>query len=183
MMRDLRCIMKKMAVCLVALFTIILIVMVLIFSHNNRKFSVAVLKDYNICYGDSPRAVASKTSGTCIEKEQLASSNQTVYTYETEILDMSAKMSCYFLNDKHLSEVEIMIQGNEIEQTATLFERAKEIIKESYKNEDSFVCGDIVFYDESTYSLSLGLKDGAVGIDYTILVKDNTLFITCVDCR
>ena len=175
--------MKKVVVCLVVLFTTILIVMVLIFSHNNRKFSVAVLKDYSICYGDSPRAVASKISGTCIEKEQLVSSNQTVYTYETEIFDMSAKMSCYFLNNKHLSEVDIMIRGNGLEQTATLFERAKEIIKESYKGEDSFVCRNIVFYDESTYSVSLGLNDGAVGIDYTILVKDNTIFITCVDCR
>ncbi len=175
--------MKKVMVYLIALFAAILIVMALIFSYNNRRFAVAILKDFNVCYGDSPRAVASKISGTCIEKEQLDSVNQTVYTYETIIFDMSAKMSCYFLNDKHLSEVDIMIQGNGIEQTATLFERAKEIIKESYKNEDSFLCRDIVFYDESTYSLSLGLKDGAVGIDYTILVKDNTLFITCVDCR
>ena len=70
MMRDLRCIMKKVAICLVLLF--ILIVMVLTFSHNNRKFSVAVLKDYNIYYGDSPRAVASKISdrkgATCLFK-------------------------------------------------------------------------------------------------------------------
>lgn len=175
--------MKKVAVCLVVLFTTILIVMVLVFLHDNRKIPVAVLKDYNICYGDSPKAVNSKISGTCIEKEQLASSNQTVYTYELNILDAYAKMSCYFLNDKHLLEVDIMIQGNGIEQAATLFEQAKEIIKESYEDESLFVCGDIVFYDESTYSLSLGLKDGAIGIDYTILAKDNALYITCVDCR
>lgn len=175
--------MKKLTVCLVVLFTTILIVMLLILPNNNKKFSIAVLEDYNICFGDSPKAVASKIYGTCIEKEQLAYSNQTVYTYETDILDMSAKMSCYFLNDKHLSEVDVIIQSKESEQTAAMFERVKEIIQESYKNEDSFVCRDVVFYDENTYSVSLGVEEGAVGIDYTILVKDNTLCITCIDCR
>lgn len=149
----------------------------------NEKIPVAVLKDYNICFNDSPKAVTSKLSGSCIEKEKLASSNQTVYTYETDYMDTSAKMSCFFFNDNHLSEVDVMVQSKGVEQTAALFERIKEIIQESYKNDDSFVCRDIVFYDENTYSLSLGVEEGSVGIDYTILVKDNTLCITCVDCR
>jgi hypothetical protein len=175
--------MKKVIIWFVGLFITIIFIMALMFFSSARKLPVAILKDYNICYGDSPKTVASKISGTCIEREQLSYANKTVYTFETKIFDTSTEMSCFFLNDKHLSEVYVTIQANETEQITALFERAVDIIRETYGKEDTFICRDIVFNNDGSYSQSLGLKDGAVGIDYMVLAKDKALYVTCVDCR
>lgn len=168
---------------LAALLIVLILVGGLIFFTGKNKFVVPFLQQYDVFFGDSPAEVAAKVPGELVEKGQLSETNQSVYQYEITVMDTKAQMNCFYLNDKNLVEVDFIFPETEKEQISALFDQAKRIIQEAYKDEASFVCDNIVYLDENTYSLSLGLREGAVGIDYRISVQNNELYVLCVDCR
>lgn len=168
---------------LAALLIVLVLVNGLIFFTGKNKFVVPFLQQYDVFFGDFPAEVAAKVPGELVEKEQLSETNQSVYQYEITVMDTKAQMNCFYLNDKNLVEVDFIFPETEKEQISALFDQAKRIIQEAYKDEASFVCDNIVYLDENTYSLSLGLREGAVGIDYRISVQNNELYVLCVDCR
>lgn len=168
---------------LAALLIVLILVGGLIFFTGKNKFVVPFLQQYDVFFGDSPAEVAAKVPGELVEKGQLSETNQSVYQYEITVMDTKAQMNCFYLNDKNLVEVDFIFPETEKEQISALFDQAKRIIQEDYKDEASFVCDNIVYLDENTYSLSLGLREGAVGIDYRISVQNNELYVVCVDCR
>lgn len=168
---------------LAALFIVLILVIGLIFFTGKNKFVVPFLQQYDVFFGDSPAEVAAKVPGELVEKGQLSETNQSVCQYEITVMDTKAQMNCFYLNGKNLVEVDFIFPETEKEQISALFDQAKSIIQEVYKDDASFVCDNIVSLDENTYSLSLGLREGAVGIDYRISAQNNELYVLCIDCR
>ncbi|MBR6951399.1 MAG: hypothetical protein IKH56_06680 [Oscillospiraceae bacterium] len=76
--------MRTYLLLIVPLLSAVLLVMLLIPSCNRNNGRIAVLQQYNLCFGDSPRAVLAKLpNNSClIEKVKLLYTNQTVYTYD-----------------------------------------------------------------------------------------------------
>ena len=144
--------------------------------------SVAVLGEYHVRFGDTPRAVERKIQHPCLKKERLSYSTETWCRYELDVLGAPAEMDCYYYNGRILTQVDIRFPKAEGPVDA-LFERAKAAIQKHYKDNELFFCEDIVYEKDGAYRQSLGVDDGAVGTLCTLDVRDSTLSISCIDSR
>ncbi len=172
--------MKRTMIILIGLLAITLIVVMTLIVNNNGII-VPLLRQYAVCFGDSPQRALSKIQGELMYEKHLTYTDQTVYTYRMKVLDKDADVSFYFLDNRTLYEVDISYTNMNDEQLKEMFVRAKECIEAVLKDNPNYYCDNIEYIKENEYSLSLGQRKGAISISYMIIAKDNNLTIICID--
>ncbi len=174
---------KKNTLGITVVLLVLFVILLVFFLPGKEKHAVPFLSQYDIFFGDSPRTVATKIPCNPVGEEQLNYTNQTLYTYSITILGSEAVMNCFFIGNRYLTEVDIIIPGVSNKQLSDLFDQAKAILIEEYQDRESFRFGDTVYTDDQSYYLSLDMSNGATGLNYMLLVTGNELHISCVDCR
>lgn len=146
---------------------------------QRSQYEIPVLSEHGIFYGDTPTEVSGKLGTKAASKEKLPYAPETYISYDTAILGSDAKLMCYFIYGRYLTEADIYITAESAAQADELFTQAAALIEEEYSAQPGFTAGEVRHEDDGSYSRSFDLSFGATGIDYTLKVQGSCLSISC----
>ena len=146
---------------------------------QRSQYEIPVLSDHSIFYGDTPSEVSGKLGTKAAAKEKLLYAPETYICYDTVILCSDARLTCYFIYGRYLTEADIYITAESAAQVNKLFMQAAALIEEEYSEQPGFTVGEVRRKDDGSYSRSFSLSFGATGIDYDLKVQENSLSISC----
>lgn len=130
----------------------------------------------NIHFGSSPRQVTRLLGEPLTVNHDVAGTGKTVYTYKATVLESEATVTCYFINNKQLSEVSLTWGENSI----NLYDRIYTCLYDHYSSNAHF------FVKQDTSSAnqiktSIGIDNGVTGLFYTIHSVDTSITVLCID--
>ena len=146
---------------------------------QRSQYEIPVLSDHGIFYGDTPAEVSIKLGTKAAEKGKLPYAPETNISYNAPILGSDAKLTCYFIYGRYLTEADIYITAESAAQADELFTQAAVLIEEEYSAQPDFTAGEVRHKDDGSYGRSFDLSFGATGIDYELKVQENSLSISC----
>lgn len=128
-------------------------------------------------FGMSPKQ-ATKVLGEHIEVEfDAGGTGKSVYTYKAKVLDQDAVVTCYFLNDNQLTEVDFRWETS----TKELYNQVYTCVYDHYHDKKDFFVKNENTSDSETKRTSLGIDNGVTGIFYTLYETSTSLEISCID--
>ncbi len=169
---------KKATIFTIAVAIIICVLVVitcLSYFHQKSSGNIPLLNEYQLKYGSSPSYVKKQLGEALKIIQNVCDTNQAAYEYSAEVLNHKASMTCYFVDDCELIQVDIKWTLDSSDMAKDLCAKAETILIEAYASEDDY------FYNSAENYVSLGKNNGATGVFYKITVEENILFISCIN--
>lgn len=128
-------------------------------------------------FGMSPKQAA-KVLGEPYQVELDASlTGKNTYTYNTVVLDQEAIVTCYFWNDKQLTEVVFQWATDPKELSA----QAYAYLYDHFSHRRDFFTMEDCDLDTKANHISVGIDNGLTGTFYNLYTTDTSLQITCLE--
>lgn len=164
---------NRLLLCCIIAITIVLLCFVLCV--RREKKSIPLFND--VSFGMTPTQVTRQLGAYFDFCQDTGGTNKTTYLYETKVLNNNAIVTCYFLNDKQLTEVSIKWNQN----NQDLYENICACIYDHYSTHKHFFTKESHPYGEKYVRLLTGIDNGVTGFFYTIYRSDEYILISCID--
>ena len=166
---------KKTTIAVAIIICILLASACLSYFYQRSSGNIPMLNEYRLKYGSSPSYVKKQLGEALKIIEDICDTNQTAYEYNAELLNHNASITCYFIENRKLIQVDIKWTLDSSDMAKELCSKAESILIEAYASEDDY------FYKSAENYVSLGKNNGATGVFYKITIEENILFISCID--
>lgn len=110
-------------------------------------------------------------------EQNTCDTGKTAYTYQTEVLGQEAKVSCLFLDDKKLTDVQI----NWVNCDDALFQDVCAALHDYYSQKANFFQRTEETDVHGSTCITIGIDNDASGIFYTITKTGKTVSLSCID--
>ena len=145
-----------------------------------RGPEIALLREYNVRFKDSPYFVSRKLHLDLGEPREYEESNETVYKVETNLLGPGSTLYLRFLGGNKLESVDIIMPMDDPNEIKDKFNEITQLIESVYKNDPRFSKDDIINTDENEYSIHMFYQDSsATGVSYKIYATRTGLTLYC----
>lgn len=135
---------------------------------------IPVLSEYAISYGDSPADL--EEVGTALEvTHNISDTRASAYVFQLKVLGFPAQMTCFFHENEELTQVELEWTLENVQAAQTLAAKVQKLLVDAYAGEEDY------FFRKMEEYTALGRDDGATGMFYQIRVKENTVFVSCIN--
>ena len=127
-------------------------------------------------FGSTPKQVTRQLGESFEISHDAAGTGKTVYRYKTAVFGHEAVVTCYFLNNRRLTETSITWNTN----NADLYNQIYTCLYDYYSGNKYFFEEDTQMIDTQS-KIFMGLDRGATGLYYTIISTTEFLTVQCVD--
>ena len=158
-------------------FVVILLALLVIWVIPSADANKSIPLVDGLRFGMTPQQAEKVLGESCEVEQDIGGSGKNAYTYKTVVLGHEAVVTCYFLNDRQLTQVDFSWDIN----TAELYDRAYACILEQYRGDKNFFEKETGQPSPESKCVSLGVDDSVTGLFYHLYAFDTSLLITCVD--
>ena len=166
-----------MAKKLLLLGIVVAMILVICFVLCSIREAKAIPLLHSVCFGMTPKQVMKQLGDYLDICQDIGGTDKTAYLYEISVLDCDATVTCFFLNDQHLTEVEIRWDVNRPD----VYDRAYSCLYEYYSNNKNFFTKESQHPDEKYVRTLIGIDDGVTGLFYSFYSTDDYIIILCTD--
>ena len=152
---------------------IVVLIICLFFTANTTK-SIPLAD--GLRFGMSPKQAAKVLGEHCQVEYDAGTTGKNAYTYKAVVLDQEATVTCYFWNDRQLTEVVFLWES----ESAELSDQAYTCIYDHYHNKNDFFTKEDNDSNAETKRTSLGIDNGVTGIFYNLYETHTSLQISCL---
>lgn len=132
---------------------------------------IPLLED--VYFGMSPKAVEKQLGGSSEISRDITSSDKTIYIYNAVIQGQDATITCFFQNDRKLTEVHLRWNSNSPE----LFDWVYSCLFECFSDKKDF----FVKSSDEPGRIDIGLDNGVTGLFFSVYSDKNCINVICVD--
>lgn len=160
---------------------IVLCVVILIFCLGLLLFNVIFNKPIPIVdglsFGVSPRKTE-RLFGAYYEKQSnIGDTGKTDYVYKAELLGSDAIITCSFIEDKKLSDVNIQWDNCE----DALFQNVYSKLYSYYGKKEHFFVKTEEDDQKGNIRIKMGIDNGVTGVFFTLIKNGTSVMVYCVD--
>lgn len=155
---------------------IILLLLVVLLTYVLRQNNQIPLID-GLRFGMSPKQAAKVLGEPCTIEHDAGNTGKSVYAYQSNVLGQAANVSCYFSNNRKLTEVSIRWENN----SADLYEQAYTCLFSYYSNDKHFFVKEQDTVNTEEKHIALGLDDGTTGIFYNLYETSTSFSVSCIE--
>lgn len=130
-----------------------------------------------LAFGISPQRANSLFGAYDQKEDNTCNTGKNTYDYQTNVLGREAKISCFFLNDKELTDFHI----EWINCDDSLFQDVYSSLYSHYSQKADFFEKTEESDQRGNSRITIGIDNGVTGIFYTIVKTGNTVTLSCVD--
>ena len=130
-----------------------------------------------LSFGVSPQRTKSLFGAHFEKEENTCDTGKNTYAYHAKILGHNATVSCSFMNNKELSDVQI--EWNNCDDA--LFQDVYSNLYSYYSKKESFFENTDEAEQKGNVRVTIGIDNGETGLFYTIEKRGKTVTVYCVD--
>ena len=104
-------------------------------------------------------------------------SDKTSYSYQVKVLGYDAIVTCYFLNNKQLTDFTIKWNGND----DNISKQAYNCLYDFYSTNKDFFSEEKQYYNDKHATISIGIDNKITGIFYYIYHTDEYIMISGIE--
>lgn len=130
-----------------------------------------------ISFGISRRGLEQVMGAPVHTAQDICDTEMDEWTYQMNVAGEPAEVSYYFNDRNRMEQIVISLNLANMEQTNAAFENVFEKAVGKYEGEENYYCNEIQRTGDSEYEVTLGSRNGAVGIYVNIHVANNEIVI------